>query len=137
MILINNTDTFSVADFFFVVGILAICVIFVTISMYKEAFKNEKNEPRTASDRIMDFGQLQEKYEEISDRNLNLLEEISRLKFENSYLANQVHSSDLINNSEFQEHIKDLIILSHPDKHGDHERAKRITQWLLQLRQKN
>lgn len=135
MIFVYNTNAFG--DLFFIVAILAVCVIWITISMYKEAFKKGKNEPRTASDRAMDVGRLQEKYEEILDKNVKLLEEISRLRFENSYLANQVHSSDLINNSEFQEHIKDLIILSHPDKHGDHERAKRITQWLLELRQKN
>lgn len=137
MIFIYSKDSLADADVFFIVGILVVCVIWITVSMYKEAFKTEKKETKTGS--YMDIEQLQKKYEEIMDINVRLLEEIRHLRFENSYLSTQTHcsDSDLMNNSEFQQNLKDLIILSHPDKHGGHERAKRITQWLLQLRQKN
>jgi len=130
MIFVNINNTF--ADLFFIIGILGICVIWVTISMYKEA--TEKQETQVKSDQNADIGMLQEKYQELMDRNIKLAEEISRLRFENSYLSNQTYSSDLKSDSEFQKNLKDLIILSHPDKHGGHDRAMRITQWLLQLR---
>ncbi len=35
-----------------------------------------------------------------------------------------------------QENLKNLITLTHPDKHGGGELATRITQWLLSLRKK-
>jgi hypothetical protein len=102
--------------------------------MYNEASKTETQEIIAESDQNMTVGRLQEKYQDLMDRNIKLSEEVSRLRFENSYLSRQSHCSDLKSDSEFQKNLKDLIILSHPDKHGGHERAIRITQWLLQLR---
>ncbi len=117
-----------------------VIIIIIIVAVYViRASETEKKETETGYHTDRNIERLQDQYQEMMDINVRLLEEIRHLKFENSYLSKQAHcsDSDLMNNSEFQENLKDLIILSHPDKHGGHERAKRITQWLLQLRQKN
>lgn len=121
-------------ELLFILIILISCVVWAIVSMYNEASKTETQEIIAESDQNMTVGRLQEKYQDLMDRNIKLSEEVSRLRFENSYLSRQSHCSDLKSDSEFQKNLKDLIILSHPDKHGGHERAIRITQWLLQLR---
>jgi len=121
-------------ELFFVLIILVAFVFWTIISMYDEASKIKKQGINTQSDQNMTVESFQEKFQELMERNIKLAEEISRLRIENSYLANQTYRSDLQHDSEFQKNLKDLIILSHPDKHGGNERAMRITQWLLQLR---
>lgn len=122
-------------ELFFVLIILVACAFWIIVaSMYDEIPKTKKQGINAESDQNMTVESFQEKYQELMDINIKLSEEISRLKFENSYLSRQRHCSDLKDDSEFQKNLKDLIILSHPDKHGGHERAMRITQWLLQLR---
>ncbi len=115
----------------YVIIIVIIIVIYVI-----RASETAKMETELGYNADRNMEQLENKYREMMDINLKLLEEIRQLKSENSCFSKQTYDSDLMNNSEFRQNLKDLIILSHPDKHGGHERAKRITQWLLQLRQK-
>lgn len=122
------------AYLFFIVGIFGVYLIRAMVLKYYEEARIEQQKINAESDQNMTVERLQEKYKDIAERNIMLLEEISRLRIENAYLSKQIHCSDLKSDSEFQKNLKDLIILSHPDKHGGHERAKRITQWLLELR---
>lgn len=112
-----------------------IIIVIVVVVYVIRASETAKTETEAGYNADRNIEQLEDKYQEMMNINLKLLEEIRHLKSENSCLSEQAHGSDLMNNAEFHRNLKDLIILTHPDKHGGHERAKRITQWLLQLRQ--
>ena len=63
--------------------------------------------------------------------------ELRDLRSELAYYRELEQAGPVGNNgvgSELQDHLKILIFLCHPDKHGGCKQANEITQWLLTVR---